>query len=377
MGQQSMSENTQPFNSAQLLDSLTTSVIVLDDQLQVRYANPAAEMLLAATTKRLAQLPVQQWLTPQQDETEALRQALASGHSYTRREARLVALSGAQMTVDYSVSPQTMHGQGGLLIEMQPRDRLLRIEREEELLAHHATTRHLIRGMAHEIQNPLGGIRGAAQLLERQLVQPEQQEYTQVIIAEVDRLKNLLERMLGPRQRPRPAQVNIHALLERVCALVTAESHGQIQLLRDYDPSIPEFIGDGEQLLQAILNIVRNAMQALTQCTADQSPAVGPDRAPAITLRTRTRRQLTLGSEKHRLAVRLQVIDNGPGIPETLRNSIFYPMISGRPEGSGLGLSIAQSIINQHHGLIEYHSVPGRTCFSLFIPLELSDDDFC
>ncbi|QEQ97903.1 nitrogen regulation protein NR(II) [Neptunomonas concharum] len=350
----------------QILENLSTSVILLDDQLCIEYMNPAAEMLLAATSKRLSSVGVEQWLTQDASEIEVLKASVYSGHSYTRREAKLISMSGDELTVDYSVNPIPWDRSSTLLIEIQARDRLLRIEREEELLSHHATTRNLVRGMAHEIKNPLGGIRGAAQLLERELADVSLHEYTQIIIEEADRLRNLVDRLLGPRQLPNMTNVNIHAVLERVCSLVSAESAGEIELKRDYDPSIPEFMGDSEQLIQAVLNIVRNAMQALRENMSD---------SPEILLRTRAKRQVTLGAERHRLVCCLEIIDNGPGIPEGMKQMVFYPMISGRAEGTGLGLSIAQSIINQHHGLIECASEPGMTRFSLFIPLEQKHDD--
>ncbi|SIT11999.1 nitrogen regulation protein NR(II) [Neptunomonas antarctica] len=345
----------------QTLENLSTSVILLDERLCIDYMNPAAEMLLEATIKRLKLCGVEQWLTSDPDELAVLKASIHSGHPYTRREAKLITFSGRELTVDYSVNPLPLQNSPMLLIEIQARDRLLRIEREEELLSHHAATRNLVRGLAHEIKNPLGGIRGAAQLLERELEDESLHEYTHIIIEEVDRLRNLVDRLLGSHKLPKLEQVNIHAVLERVCALVNAECAGQIELHRDYDPSIPEFTGDSERLIQAVLNIVRNAMQSL------QENAVV---APKISLRTRAKRQVTLGSERHRLVCCLDIIDNGPGIPPEILNTVFYPMISGRADGSGLGLSIAQSIINQHHGLIECSSAPGCTRLTLNIPLE-------
>ncbi len=223
----------------------------------------------------------------------------------------------------------------------------------------------MIRGLAHEIKNPLGGLRGAAQLLARELPSEDLADYTNIIIEEADRLRNLVDNMLGPNTNPRMEPTNIHEVLERVRHLVEAEGLGNIRVLRDYDPSIPELIGDREQLIQATLNIVRNAMQALQQHGYSVEN-------PQITLRTRALRQFTIGSHRYRLVCRVDVIDNGPGIPESVREAIFLPMVSGRPEGTGLGLSISQSIINRHRGLIECVSEPGSTVFTLNIPLELA-----
>ncbi|GAA0696000.1 two-component system sensor histidine kinase NtrB [Marinobacterium maritimum] len=346
----------------QILDNLTSAVLVLDDELCIQYMNPAAEMLLEASVRRLKNRPIEEWLSSSEDELAVLRQSLASGHPYSKREARLVTQTGQELTVDYSVNPIP---EAGILLEIQARDRLIRIEREEELLTRHASARVLVRGLAHEIKNPLGGIRGAAQLLDRELDREELHEYTRIIIDEADRLRHLVDRLLGPHKLPVIEPVNIHDILEHVCSLVTAEVGGRIRIVRDYDPSIPEFNGARGQLIQAVLNIIRNAMQALEE-------AQTPD--PQITLRTRALRQITLGAERHRLVCALEIIDNGPGIPEELADTLFYPMVSSRAQGSGLGLSIAQSIMNQHKGLIEFTSEPGCTRFNLFIPLELSHD---
>ncbi|MFW5824592.1 MAG: nitrogen regulation protein NR(II), partial [Marinobacter sp.] len=242
----------------------------------------------------------------------------------------------------------------------------LRISREEDLLTQQETTRILVRGMAHEIKNPLGGIRGAAQLLDRELDDEDQKEYTQVIIAEADRLRGLVDRMLGPNRALRFAPTNIHEVLERVRTLLEAESRGRLNFRRDYDVSLPEFPGDKEQLIQAFLNIARNAMEAAFEYRD------GPcsDEPPTITFRTRVLRQFTIGQRRHRLVCRVDIIDNGPGIAPDLLQNIFYPMISGRANGTGLGLSITQSIIGQHHGLVECESEPGKTDFIIFLPLE-------
>ncbi|HCC60948.1 MAG TPA: PAS domain-containing sensor histidine kinase [Pseudomonas sp.] len=249
-----------------------------------------------------------------------------------------------------------------LLLEVLPRDRLLRITKEEAQLSKQETTKMLVRGLAHEIKNPLGGIRGAAQLLARELPEEHLKDYTEVIIEEADRLRNLVDRMLGSNKLPSLAMTNIHEVLEHVASLIEAECQGSLILVRDYDPSIPEVLMDRAQMIQAVLNIMRNAMQAL----AGQSE-LGLGR---LTLRTRSLRQFTIGHIRHRLVARIEIIDNGPGIPAELQNTLFYPMVSGRPDGTGLGLAITQNIISQHQGLIECESHPGHTAFSIFLPLE-------
>lgn len=357
---------SQPEMHKQILDNLSRAVVMINDQLELEYANPSAEMLLEASMRRLSQLPLEEWFVLCGEEREDIKSCLVSGHPYTRREAKLRTMGGNTLTADYSINPVMLpNGGSHLLIEIEARDRLMRIEREEDLLSQHATARSLVRGMAHEIKNPLGGIRGAAQLLERELEDPSLHDYTRVIIEEADRLRNLVDRLLGPRKLPKMEDVNIHAILERVCSLISAETNQGLSMLRDYDPSIPEFVGDSEQLIQAILNIVRNSMQALFS---------SGETRPVIELRTRALRQITLGTECHRLVCCVEIVDNGPGIPEEILSKIFYPMVSGRAEGTGLGLSIAQSIINQHHGLIECETKPGETKFKLFIPLELNHE---
>lgn len=354
-----------PMPHKQILDNLSDAVVLLDSTLNIEYMNPAAEMLFDASIRQLRKRTIEEWLSNQQEDIDLLKQALEHQQPYTRREVKMRSQSNQELTVDYSVNPLRLQHSHCLLVELQARDRLIRIEREEEMLNRHNSARNLVRNLAHEIKNPLGGLRGAAQLLERELPDESLHDYTQIIIEEADRLRNLVDRLLGPRDKPKIEPLNIHAILERVCNLIDAECGGQINLIRDYDPSLPEFDGDAEQLIQAVLNIMRNAMQALQNNAIEQ---------PQIILRTRAMRQVTLGSERHRLACCVELIDNGPGIPEQILNKLFYPMVSGNPQGHGLGLSIAQSIINQHQGLIECTSEPGQTCFQLLIPLEQQHD---
>lgn len=345
-----------------LLDALSSSVILLNHKLQTIYLNPAAEMLLELSEKRLKGATISELFYEDDEALASLKQSTETGHPFTKREAELILYSGTKIRVDYTVSPIADGKKHSLLLELQPRDRLLRITREEDMMAQQETSRVLVRGLAHEIKNPLGGIRGAAQLLDRELPEASLKEYTQIIIEEADRLRNLVDRMLGPNKVSKMAPTNIHEVIERVHNLISVESKGQIALIRDYDVSIPEFLGDKEQLIQAFLNIARNAMQALT--SMDRSVP------STITFRTRALRQFTLGHERHRLVCRVDIIDNGPGIPESMLQSIFYPMVSGRADGTGLGLSITQSIIGQHRGMVECESDAGQTDFIVYIPLE-------
>lgn len=348
-----------------ILDNLTTAVLVLNPELRVRYLNPAAENLLETSITRIHGSPVCDLFVESAEALKTLLASASNGQPYTKREAEFLLTSGSRFTVDYSVSPFGTEP-SDLLMELQPRDRLLRISREEDILSQQETTRILVRGMAHEIKNPLGGIRGAAQLLDRELHDESQREYTRVIINEADRLRGLVDRMLGPNRALKLAPTNVHEVLERVRTLLEAESRNQLIFERDYDPSLPEFEGDKEQLIQAFLNIARNAMEAAFEHT-ERSASSAP---PTIVFRTRALRQFTIGHHRYRLVCRVDVIDNGPGIPTDLLQNVFYPMISGRANGTGLGLSITQSIVGQHHGLVECESEPGRTNFIIFLPLE-------
>lgn len=345
-----------------LLDNLTTATLLLDAELRLEYMNPAAEMLLAVSGQRSHGQFISELFTESAEALSSLRQAVDEAHPFNKREAVLTSVSGQTLTVDYAVTPVISRGKTLLLLEVFPRDRMLRITKEEAQLSKQETTKLLVRGLAHEIKNPLGGIRGAAQLLARELPEENLKDYTNVIIEEADRLRNLVDRMLGSNKLPLLSMTNVHEVLERVSSLVEAESQGCITLVRDYDPSIPDVLIDREQMIQAMLNIVRNAMQAL-------SP-LSDMRLGRITLRTRALRQFTIGHVRHRLVTKIEIIDNGPGIPPELQETIFFPMVSGRAEGTGLGLAITQNIISQHQGLIECESHPGHTVFTIFLPLE-------
>lgn len=355
-----------------ILEHISTAILVFDEQLQLCFINPAAESALALSRQRILGMNMTSILAEEGSDTlEGVHKALTHGHCYSKREAVLALVNGRTLTVDYMITPIFEYDSPDknthkILMEFQLQDRLSKIHQGEHQHAKQETARILVRGLAHEIKNPLGGLRGAAQLLELELESvpraDELKEYTGIIIKEADRLRNLVDSMLGPNRPPQLVNTNIHEILERVCNLIHAETGGKLSITRDYDPSIPELAIDTELMIQATLNIIRNAMQAINQ---HMSLARGK-----ITLRTRILRQFTIGSVRHRIICRLDIEDNGPGIGKEMLDKIFYPMISGRPEGSGLGLSIAQSILSQHEGIITCESQPGRTCFSLLIPLQ-------
>ena len=347
-----------------ILENLSTAVLLLDTDLRVVFLNPAAEILLKISHKRMLHIYFPDLFAQIESTlTSELRTILESGHTYTQRESEFMLHTGDLLLLDCTASNSQIDKKDVLIIEMQQKDRLLRISREEQLLESQETSKILIRGLAHEIKNPLGGIRGAAQLLQAELHNPELHEYTQIIMDESDRLRTLVDRMLGSNKLLVLQKLNIHEILERVCTLIKAESGDLITLEKDYDPSIPDLMADKSQLVQAFLNIARNAMQALTPQSERGEPAI-------FRIRTRTLRQFTIGHTRHRLVARIELIDNGPGIAKDFIHSIFYPMISGRADGTGLGLSITQSILSKHDGLVECQSKPGETNFIVYLPLE-------
>ena len=343
-----------------ILDNLSTGIMVLDKELCVTALNASAQALLETSELRCIGLHARKLVLRSGEWLADLEQVLASNSPLARRSMSLVLLSGQEIHVDLIITPLTgSNDDAGLLVELQGVDRLLKISRDESLLHAQETTRAVIRGLAHEIKNPLGGVRGAAQLLARELPDEHLAEYTRVIIREADRLRDLVDRLLGPNQQLELQQLNIHEILEHVRNLIIAETGNRTAITRDYDPSLPELPGDRAQLIQAVLNIMRNALQA----------AETPDNC-RITLRSRSQRQFTIGTKRHRLVCKIDIIDNGPGVPEDMLHAIFAPMVTGRADGTGLGLSIAQSVINRHGGLVECESHPGHTRFTIYLPME-------
>ncbi len=340
------------------LDYLSTAVILLDDELRVIHLNPAAENLFEVSGKNLLGNLLQMLFTDTRQLESAMQRALHNNASYIEHDLMLTTQAHNKLHVRCTVTPVRL-GEPCLLLEFHPMDRSLKLAREEQILDQTQANRLLLRNLAHEIKNPLGGIRGAAQLLEQELDKPTLREYTQVIVQEADRLRSLMEKLLTPQRNTQHSALNIHEVLERVRSVVMAEIPEGLKIQRDYDTSLPALIGDKEQLIQVLLNIVRNAAQAM------QSKGL-------IILRTRIARQVTLFKKRHRLAVMVQIIDNGPGIPPELRDKIFYPLVSGRADGHGLGLTLAQDFVSQHHGTIEFDSEPGRTCFTVMLPLQAS-----
>lgn len=343
------------------LDLLASAVLLIDDGQLIRYINAAGENLLAVSGHSVVGKTLAAVCTGSATLQSALDNGLNNNWGYTGQNIELVRGDGEKMHLNCTVTPLRPDLATGarLLLELQPIEHHLAATREERLIEQQQASRELIRNLAHEIKNPLGGIRGAAQLLEYELPNPALKEYTQVIIKEADRLQDLMQRLLRPHRPMLPATVNIHEILERVRSLLKAEFPGSLQIVRDYDTSLPELIGDREQLIQAVLNIARNAAQAMNG-------------EGEIVLRTRILRQVTLAKKRYKLAMELKVLDNGPGIPDDIRERMFYPLVSGREGGSGLGLTIAQNFVQHHHGTIDCSSRPGHTVFTLRLPIGLA-----
>lgn len=345
-----------PVDPASILDQLATAILVVDAGVTARWLNAAAADLLAvspaaARGRRLGSL------VANSGQLEVLvARSLASGEALAMRGVELTpfARADARYHVDLSVTPLA---EGGALLEIADTTQPSRITRDTALLAQQGGSRLMARQLAHEIKNPLGGLRGAAQLLERALPNEELKEYTRVIIGEADRLRALVDSLLGPARPMRRAPLNVHELIDHVYRLARAEAPAGISIERDYDPSLPPLVLDRDLMVQAMLNLARNAVQALGE-------------RGALTLRSRALTQATIGTERHRVVASLQFEDDGPGVPAELGETIFYPLVSARAGGTGLGLAVAQDIATRHGGLIEFDSRPGRTVFSLLLPME-------
>jgi len=345
----------------QIVEGLTNAVLLLDNDLRLGYVNPAGEILFEVSSHRLKGTNIDELFTNDQGLIDEIRYALVTGNPFTQRERDITLMNRRILTADCVVTPlldakdRTNVEKRLMLIELNSLTRGIRISRDEHQYVQSNAMRAMIRGLAHEIKNPLGGLRGAAQLLERELHDDSLKEYTNIIIGEADRLRNLVNRLLGPNKPPQREPINVHEITEHITQLLNAEKPDNVRILHDYDPSIPEVEADHDQLIQAILNIAVNALNA-----------VGNE--GTITFKTRALRHYTIGQTHHKLVCKIDIIDDGPGIPEDMSETIFIPMVTSRANGSGLGLSISQSLIQQHGGMIQCKSEPGNTVFSVYLP---------
>lgn len=344
-----------------LLDSLATGVIHVDADLRVMLLNAAAAGLLQTSPNAATQRPLEEFLPTDETFLPLLQRAIASGEPLTTAEMQLRSgpPPGRLHTVSLSITPLNEEGSGAV-IEMTGLDRRHSIAQEDRLVNQHQSQRALVRGLAHEIKNPLGGLRGAAQLLAMDLDDPEHRETLDVMIRETDRLRDLVDTLLGPHRPLHKRNSNIHEVTEHVLRLMSSDA-AHMQLQRDYDPSIPEFPFDADQLTQVFMNLVGNAIEIL-----------GKEKQAEIRCSTRIERQYTLNGKRHRMICRITVADNGPGVPDELRDRLFYPLVTGRADGIGMGLSIAQDIAQRHGGIIEVDSEPGRTEFHVLLPMDIA-----
>jgi two-component system, NtrC family, nitrogen regulation sensor histidine kinase GlnL len=335
-----------------VLTSLTTAVVVLDHDLTCDFVNPAAENLLGVSARQVRGRPVAELIHPADELVSLCRRVLKSRVTFRLREL-LVRVGEREVELDCRAAP--LDRREGIVLELSDNERDKQLRRDAELVAQQRLSRQMIRQLAHEIRNPLGGLRGAAQLLERQLPGAELKAYTRVIIEEADRLNGLVDNILKAGGVPKPELVNLHQITEHVAKLIAGEKPPGVELVRDYDPSLPSLSVDRGQMIQALLNLARNALEA-----------VGQD--GRIVLRTRALSNYNLGGEQHRLVLSIEIEDSGPGIPDELKETIFYPLVTGRTTGTGLGLTIAQDLVSRNGGLIEFTSRPGRTVFHMRLP---------
>jgi len=354
--------DTVRIDGAELLDAMVTSVFLLDETLRVTYLNAAAQALLGLSTNQALGRSIAELTRGAESLLPMFARAREGGEGVVQRELAWPAPGGVDRILDCAVTQVLIGGQSlRLLLEIEDITQHRRLTRENALLAQLGGSRLMVRQLAHEIKNPLGGLRGAAQLLERELLDPALREYTRVIISEADRLTNLLDSMLGPGRPPSKQLINVHELLERVYHLLRSEAPPGVAIDRDYDPSLPPLTLDPNHIIQAMLNLGRNAIQALTSAEVE---------SPLLILRTRAASNVSVGAHRHRLVASIQFEDNGPGVLNEIRETIFYPLVSGRADGSGLGLGIAQDLVSRHGGLIEFDTAPGRTIFVISLPMD-------
>ncbi len=354
--------NPLRIDGAELLDGMVTSIFVLDHDLNVTYLNVAAQTLLGVGPNQALGRSIVDLTRGAESLLPMFERVRQGGEGVVQRELSWPAPGGVDRILDCAVTQVVLAGKSRLLLEIEDITQHRRLTRENALLAQLGGSRLMVRQLAHEIKNPLGGLRGAAQLLERELLDPALREYTRVIISEADRLTNLLDSMLGPGRPPAKQLINVHELLERVYHLLRSEAPPGVAIDRDYDPSLPALTLDPNHIIQAMLNLGRNAIQALAGAAMDD--------APRLVLRTRAASNASVGTHRHRLVASIQFEDNGPGVLNEIRETIFYPLVSGRADGTGLGLGIAQDLVSRHGGLIEFDSAPGRTIFVISLPMD-------
>lgn len=360
-----MTKTPQVSKSFQIIEQLSLAVIVIDQEGRIRFCNQQASMMFGQSKKKLTTSKLWELLIRHTFPQRLLSELWECNRSFFDNDVEFVFADGRHITTEVTADSMSLDGEISCLLQIRQNDNLRKINQENAQKHHISASRHLIRGLAHEIKNPLGGIRGAAQLLSRSLDSNELKEYTQLIMEQSDRLRDLVDRLLGPNTLPKRSATNIHVVLERIFNLVMLDKPENVSFERDYDPSLPMTVLDPNQIEQAVLNIVRNGMQALAE-HFDKS--VGNERARLI-MQTRFAGNIVLHDKRFRQVIKISIIDNGGGISEDLIDTIFYPLVSTKSDGNGLGLSITQTLIDQHRGKIEVDSVPGKTAFNIYLPV--------
>ena len=344
---------------ATIVEHQAAALVLINSEQRIEFMNVAAETMFNVSLNRSKnELFLSLLARGEHTILELIAESFQSVSAWSERELALSLSNNNEITVACSINPLLADGEHMALVELNSLDRQLKITKDSSLIQEHKAAHNMVRGLAHEIKNPLGGLRGAAQLLENELNDPELVEYTKIIIKEADRLHKLVDQMLGPNMVPNKQYHNIHEVLQHVLGLTSIETAQSITLRFDYDPSIPEIKFDRDLLVQAVLNITRNAIRAL-------------DGNGMVMFKTRVLRRHTIASKLHKLVACISIIDNGPGVPEDIKNDIFFPMVSGQSDGSGLGLAISQMLINRHNGLIEFDSEPGETEFRILLPIDV------
>lgn len=350
-------------NPYEILDSLLCGVIITDTNLRIRYLNNSAEEALGKSFSQVNGKRITRFVS-YPDFKNRLQHILNGEQSYINRETSFHIKDIGEVHLDFSISPKTDGDDiTGIILEMKQIDRQLRIARDNDLMDILDTNQTILRGMAHEIKNPLGGISGAAQLMAMDAQDDTSKECTQIILSETARLTSLVDGLLGPANIPKKKLINIHEVLEHCRHMFSLKGVENVKLRFDYDPSIPDIVADRDKMVQVILNILQNAVNALGDVEGN------------IIIKTRILWNHTIHQTLHQYVASISIIDDGPGIPEDIQGKIFYPMITGRAEGTGLGLSIAQTLITQHGGIIEVASIPGKTTFSIILPLGKSEQN--
>lgn len=350
--------NLSPF---ELRNMLKTVVIIIDEHFDILYVNDAALAMLETGVKHIHDRKFYDFFSENGIQRSTFEDAFSNAEDFTETEVQLCFKDGRSVLTDITATCFERQQQRMMLLEIRQIDKQKKITQETMQYAQQQAAKELVRGLAHEIKNPLGGIRGAAQLLEKELSNPDQKEFTQMIIDQSDRLSNLVDRLLGPNSLPHKQWINIHEIIEKVRSVIDADTSHEIKIERDYDISIPKMFVDPDMLQQALLNIARNSMQALKSAEIE---------CARIQLKTRIARQTVIKGKRHKLCALVSIIDNGPGIPLELRDTLFYPMVTSKPDGSGLGLSIAQTLTDYHEGKIDVQSHPGYTEFTLHVPIK-------